>query len=300
MALAGAAGGDGAPSPKKHKSSPFQAAQQKIYIMETPEIRKNPTDAKEYAVTNVLSTTTAFNTRHELYLTIKHLEKIKKSTGKCLLIRGFSQRDDHSIRITDTTIVMDTAMEKSISTEIIKKHIEPDILSIAEIKTKQKGDRVSVKGHVDKITNVLETKTSKRRIITLTDQSGSLDIKMWGSHVNKLTNQYDDVTIICLTVDLYMGRVSLNSNTSTTLQVMQQEQSIHGKIEAASFERNQMSIMINDIIYNLTEELMKRIFPEMNYIDNMRVSINVKGNSIVQINMVTAENDWELQLEQHE
>lgn len=83
----------------------FQAAQQKIYIMETPEIRKNPTDAKEYAVTNVLSTTTAFNTRHELYLTIKHLEKIKKSTGKCLLIRGFSQRDDHSIRITDTTIV---------------------------------------------------------------------------------------------------------------------------------------------------------------------------------------------------
>lgn len=83
----------------------FQAAQQTIYIMETPEIRKNPTDAKEYAVTNVLSTTTAFNTRHELYLTIKHLEKIKKSTGKCLLIRGFSQRDDHSIRITDTTIV---------------------------------------------------------------------------------------------------------------------------------------------------------------------------------------------------
>lgn len=64
---------------------------------------------------------------------------------------------------------------------------------------------------------------------------------------------------------------------------MQQEQSIHGKIEAASFERNQMSIMINDVIYNLTEELMKRIFPEMNYIDNMRVSINVKGNSIVQM-----------------
>lgn len=81
---------------------------------------------------------------------------------------------------------------------------------------------------------------------------------------------------------------------------MQQEQSIHGKIEAASFESNQMSIMINDIIYNLTEELMKRIFSKMNYIDNVRVSINVKGNSIVQINMVTAENDWELQLEEHE
>lgn len=50
---------------------------------------------------------------------------------------------------------MDTAMEKSISTEIIKKHIEPDILSIAEVKTKQKGDRVSVKGHVDKVSKYL-------------------------------------------------------------------------------------------------------------------------------------------------
>lgn len=42
-----------------------------------------------------------------------------------------------------------------------------------------------------------------------------------------------------------------------------------------------MLIMINDIIYNLIEELMKRIFLEMNYIDNMRVLINVKGNFIV-------------------
>lgn len=40
---------------------------------------------------------------------------------------------------------MYTAMEKSVSTEIIqKRHIEPEILSVAEIKTKQKGDRVSV------------------------------------------------------------------------------------------------------------------------------------------------------------
>lgn len=42
-----------------------------------------------------------------------------------------------------------------------------------------------------------------------------------------------------------------------------------------------MLIMINDVIYNLIEELMKRIFLEMNYIDNMRVLINVKGNFIV-------------------
>lgn len=54
-------------------------------------------------------------------------------------------------------------------------------------------------------------KHHKGRIITLSDQTESLD-------VNKLTNQYDYVTIICLTVDVYMGRVSLNSIKSTTLQ----------------------------------------------------------------------------------
>lgn len=68
----------------------------------------------------------------------------------------------------------------------------------------------------------MENKTSKRRIITLSDQTGSLDVKMWESHVNNVTSQ-NDVTTICFTVDVYMGRVSLNSNTSTTLQVWNYE-----------------------------------------------------------------------------
>uniref|UniRef100_K1RTR4 Uncharacterized protein n=1 Tax=Magallana gigas TaxID=29159 RepID=K1RTR4_MAGGI len=68
------------------------------------------------------------------------------------------------------------------------------------------------------ITNFMENKTSKRRIITLSDQTGSVDVKMWESHVNNVTSQ-NDVTTICFTVDVYMGRVSLNSNTSTTLQI---------------------------------------------------------------------------------
>lgn len=48
---------------------------------------------------------------------------------------------------------MGTAMEKSVSTRIIKKHIEPEILSVAEIRTKQKGHRISVKIYVDKVNN---------------------------------------------------------------------------------------------------------------------------------------------------
>lgn len=46
---------------------------------------------------------------------------------------------------------MGTAMEKSVSTRIIKKHTEPEILSVAEIRTKQKGHRISGKIFVDKV-----------------------------------------------------------------------------------------------------------------------------------------------------
>lgn len=62
-------------------------------------------------------------------------------------------------------------------------------------------------------------KPPKRRILTISDQTGTIDVKMWGPNINKLTSSGEDVTITCLNVDVYMGRVSLNSNTSTKVQV---------------------------------------------------------------------------------
>ena len=43
--------------------------------------------------------------RHETYLTEKHLKTLKQNIQKTLLIKGFSLREDGSIRIMDSTIV---------------------------------------------------------------------------------------------------------------------------------------------------------------------------------------------------
>lgn len=53
---------------------------------------------------------------------MKHLDKITKLTGKCLLIRIFSQNDDHSIRINDSTIE-----RIQYSTELIQKYSQDSI-----------------------------------------------------------------------------------------------------------------------------------------------------------------------------
>lgn len=92
---------------KFNKSLQIQGAQQKIYVLETTEKRQNQAaDGTEYGITNVLSSTTNFTIRHELYMSLKHLAKFQHSVGKCLLLRGFSQREsDKSIRISDTSIV---------------------------------------------------------------------------------------------------------------------------------------------------------------------------------------------------
>ena len=71
-------------------------------------------------------------------------------------------------------------------------------------------------------TNVLETPTSRRKIVTLRDSSASMEIKLWGRQIDLLTFQVDQTVLFtCLTVDVYGTRTSLNTNMSTTLEVQQ-------------------------------------------------------------------------------
>lgn len=60
---------------------------------------------------------------------MKHLDKITKLTGKCLLIRIFSQNDDHSIRINDSTIE-----RIQYSTELIQKYSQDSIKDLMNSK----------------------------------------------------------------------------------------------------------------------------------------------------------------------
>ena len=70
-------------------------------------------------------------------------------------------------------------------------------------------------------TNVLETATSRRKIVTIRD-SASIEIKLWGQQIDVLNFQVDKTVLFtCLTVDVYGTKNSLNTNMSTTLEVQQ-------------------------------------------------------------------------------
>ena len=71
-------------------------------------------------------------------------------------------------------------------------------------------------------TNVLETATSRRNIVTIRDSSASIEIKLWGQRIDVLNFQVNQTVLFtCLTLDVYGTKTSLNTNMSTTLEVQQ-------------------------------------------------------------------------------
>ena len=61
---------------------------------------------------------------------------------------------------------------------------------------------------------------SKRRIITISDESGEAEVKLWGDrlmHVQPAKGT--QITITCLSVDHYLNRTSVNSKMSTIVEV---------------------------------------------------------------------------------
>lgn len=70
------------------------------------------------------------------------------------------------------------------------------------------------------VSNVLETPSSRRKIITLKDPSGVVEMKAWGDMATNLQIEAEQmVKISCVTIDQYLNRCSLNTNPSTTVEV---------------------------------------------------------------------------------
>eukprot|EP00105_Crassostrea_gigas_P035829 XP_019919977.1 PREDICTED: uncharacterized protein LOC105321081 [Crassostrea gigas] len=135
------------------------------------------------------------------------------------------------------------------------------------------------------MSSVLETGTSKRKIITIKDQSGSIEIKLWGNMVNLAMDCELDQTVLlsCLTLDLYLNRASLNSNPSTTLEVLKEEEHVNGIIEAACFDEDELSILVKDHLWKMEGHLMQTIFPLGEFSPNMMLKAITRGRNIVEI-----------------
>lgn len=62
------------------------------------------------------------------------------------------------------------------------------------------------------MTNILFPNNSKRRVITIVDQTGSVGLKLRGDEmVNKITQEGLSVVVKSVTVEHYNNRTSVNS-----------------------------------------------------------------------------------------
>lgn len=276
-----------APTPKRLKTT--YAAQQKLFLLEQTELRTTSSGTK-FGATTVLASTTKFERVHDLFTNEGNIGKLNNLVKKTIMVKGFTQKEDGTISISENTKIMETTTE--ITTEQINKFLQPEVTEIAVIKTKQKNERVSVQGSIEKTTGVLETPTSRRKIITIIDKSGEIDVKLWGEKINLLKGDTGlTITIKGLKVDLYNGRYSLNSTPTTTAEINQQVQQIHGKVEAASFDYEDMSIMIQGEIYTLTATKMGLVFPMLQFVADKVVTIAVQGVNVTDILDVSDEPD---------
>ncbi|XP_062572299.1 uncharacterized protein LOC134234264 [Saccostrea cucullata] len=117
---------------------------------------------------------------------------------------------------------------------------------------------------------------------------------MWGdSKVNLVTRTACNALISGLKVDIYNGRVSLNSCVSTTVEIIQDIEPVEGCIQAACFDEEEMSIMIGESVYVVTSQQMERIFPLFQFTEKKTIKAKHQGSSITEIVAVSGEEEKE-------
>ncbi|XP_078336427.1 uncharacterized protein LOC111113518 isoform X1 [Crassostrea virginica] len=134
------------------------------------------------------------------------------------------------------------------------------------------------------VSNLLETPSSRRKIITLKDPSGVVEMKAWGDMATNLQIEAEQmVKISCVTIDQYLNRCSLNTNPSTTVEVLNEEEEIEGIIDAACLDQDMMSVLIEEQLYKVDIEVMTRLYPSGEFTPGVEIHATVKGRSIVEV-----------------
>eukprot|EP00105_Crassostrea_gigas_P002262 XP_011414729.1 PREDICTED: uncharacterized protein LOC105319042 [Crassostrea gigas] len=262
---------------------------QKVFLLEPTEERKNAS-GKTYGVTCVLAKSTNYSQVHDLFVPQRFIKKFNNTIQHSILIRKYTQKEEGSISLSESSTIMDTTDD--ISQPHIKRYTNPDIADIATIKTKEKNERVSLQGIVQKATKIIETSQSSRKIVTVSDSSGEIDIKFWSTKTN--VNPFEAGTMLVIKsvkVDHYGGKASLNSTPSTTVEVKEDLETLEGKVEAACFDDDNMSIMVENSIFNISRCLMERIYPTLKFTPGKIVMAIASAYQIT--DLVEVNNDHE-------
>ena len=77
---------------------------QKIFVLEDVDMRQSD-EGKSYGVTSALAKSTNYKHLHELFVPGRFTAKFATSTGKFLLLKGFNQKEDGLIRMSENSLV---------------------------------------------------------------------------------------------------------------------------------------------------------------------------------------------------
>lgn len=77
---------------------------QKVFVLEETEERKT-LEGRRFGVTNCLAKSSNYNSLHEMIIPEKHIPKIQSNLNKFVLLKGYSQKEDGSIRLAESSTV---------------------------------------------------------------------------------------------------------------------------------------------------------------------------------------------------
>ena len=81
---------------------------QKIFVLEDVDVRQRG-EGKSYGVTSALAKSSNYKQLHELVVPGKLTAKFASSKDKFLLLKGFSQKEDGLIRMSENSLVRELA-----------------------------------------------------------------------------------------------------------------------------------------------------------------------------------------------
>ena len=81
---------------------------QKIFVLEDVDVRQSG-EGKSYGVTSALAKSSNYKQLHELFVPGKLTAKFASSKDKFLLLKGFSQKEDGLIRMSENSQVRELA-----------------------------------------------------------------------------------------------------------------------------------------------------------------------------------------------
>ncbi|VDI07312.1 Hypothetical predicted protein [Mytilus galloprovincialis] len=107
---------------------------------------------------------------------------------------------------------------------------------------------------------------------------------MWGEKAQMTVPVREtSIRIKNIEVNNYKGQIEGNSTSLTEIEIDAEEEEIQGEVEGASFEENDMWIVVNRTLYNIKNNIMETLFPGYKFIPGKEITASVKGYKLTKL-----------------